>query len=639
MKFRSDINGLRAIAVAAVILFHFAVPGFSGGFVGVDIFFVISGYLMTSIVVPKVVGASFSLTSFYLSRVKRIIPALTVLCFCLLVVGWKFLFPSDFRVLGKHVVAALLFGSNVVFGRESGYFDSSPFDKWLLHTWSLSVEWQFYLIYPAVIIGAFKLGGAKIVRWVIIGLFLLSLSLSVLISKTHPVEAFYLIHTRAWELLAGGIVFLYPIKAKRRPALFVETVGLVLIASAVVLFSEKSAWPGYAAGLPVAGTMLVLWADRAVSIVTSNRASQFLGSVSYSAYLWHWPIVVYVNYAGLMRNPIAVSVGIVASIALAWLSYSTVEKRQWIGYRTETAPIWRQLFVNLSAPFVVMLISGAVLLANGVPQQFRSINSSERLKFVEYYRNLHQNGLDTAYRSECDFYDWKTKRSKRELPATCTQAQGESAVFLWGDSHAQALSLGLRTLVGERYVSQVATSGCPPGLDGRTLSPIDNNCLGSNQYALAQIARLKPGTVVLAQVNLHASKDWNRVSAVLHSIGVRRVIIVGPQPAWNPELPALVARNHWLDMSEYIDDGIHKETIAADLALRKTIEQNGNATYVSMTDILCRSGACRAFLPGTRDLMVVDSGHLSPQGSIFVAKHAFMNLALPSPSERHAGVR
>jgi hypothetical protein len=139
---------------------------------------------------------------------------------------------------------------------------------------------------------------------------------------------------------------------------------------------------------------------------------------------------------------------------------------------------------------------------------------------------------------------------------------------------------------------------------------------------------------VLAQVNLHVSKDWKRLAATLHSLGVRRVIIAGPQPAWNPELPALVARNHWVDSSEYIDDGIHQETIAADLALRKMISQNGNAEYVSMTDLLCRAGACRAFLPGTRDLMAVDSGHLSPQGSIFVARNAFANLNLVKTASR-----
>jgi hypothetical protein len=524
--------------------------------------------------------------------------------------------------------------SNILFGRESGYFDSSPFDKWLLHTWSLSVEWQFYLIYPALIIGARALGGSKLVRWVIIGLLLVSFSLSVLTSKTHPVDAFYLIHTRAWELLAGGIVFLYPLAALRSAARWAEATGLILVAAAVALFSEKTAWPGYAAGLPVLGTMLVIWANRADSIVTSNPGCQFLGVVSYSAYLWHWPIVVYIHYVGLTHSAIAIGLGIAASIALAWISYSTVEKKRWISGKFNAPTVSQQVFISLSAPCAVALIGCAVWLTDGFPQKFRSVNSSERLKFVEYYQNLHQNGLISAYRFECDFYDWKTKRSKQNLPATCTQAQGDSAIFLWGDSHAQALSLGLRTIVGGQHVSQVATSGCPPSLDGATLSKIDNNCMGANRYALAQIARLKPGTVVLAQVNLHVSKDWKRLAATLHSLGVRRVIIAGPQPAWNPELPALVARNHWVDSSEYIDDGIHQETIAADLALRKMISQNGNAEYVSMTDLLCRAGACRAFLPGTRDLMAVDSGHLSPQGSIFVARNAFANLNLVKTASR-----
>lgn len=626
MDFRRDINGLRAIAVAVVILFHFGVPGLRGGFVGVDIFFVISGYLMTSIVASKVCTGTFGLASFYLSRARRILPALTVLCLCLLLVGCGVLFSSDFRRLGKHVIAALLFVSNIIFGGESGYFDSSPFDKWLLHTWSLSLEWQFYLIYPAVIMIAFRLGGARMLRGTVIGLLLLSLLLSMLTTGAHPVEAFYLLHTRAWELLAGGIVYFYPIAASRRVARLAEAAGLALIVLSVMLFSEKDAWPGIAAMLPVAGTMLVMWSNRATSVLTANRYSQFLGRISYSAYLWHWPIVVYVHYAGLISSPVAIGGGILASIAMGWISYTLVEQREWFG-RSGAAPTWRTMSKGLAAPCLVTLLGATVWVMDGVPQAFRPINSSERLKFVEYYKELHLNGLHAAYRSECDFYDWKTRTSKQDLPPACTLAHGDSAVFLWGDSHAQALSLGLRTVVGERNVSQVATSGCPPDIEGGTLSKIDNNCLGSNRYALAQIARLKPGVVVLAQVNRHDAKNWSRLASTLQSLGVRRVLVVGPQPAWKPELPALVARNHWLDSSEYIDDGIHRETLAMDASLRQLIGRLGKAEYVSMTGILCRGSACRAFLPGRRDLMVVDSGHLSPQGSVFVARSAFNDLA------------
>lgn len=638
MKFRNDINGLRAVAVAAVILFHFGVPGFKGGFAGVDVFFVISGYLMTSIVVSALDAGTFSLATFYLNRIKRIVPALSVLCLFLLGVGWNVLFADEFRKLAKHVIAALVFISNFVFGSESGYFDSSPFDKWLLHTWSLSVEWQFYLVYPIVLLGVVKLAGRRFLFPALGGMLLVSFALSAFTTRAHPVDAFYLLHTRAWELLGGGIVCLTRVTPTHRSAAIAEILGLSAIAATIFLCSEQNAWPGWMAALPVAGTMLVIWANRADSLVTSNPVAQFLGTISYSAYLWHWPVVVYLHYAGLAGSAVAIGAGIAGSIALAVASYRLVEKRRWAPVMARARSAWQPLVANLGVPACVLLVAMGIWQAEGVPQQFRSVNSSERLKFVKYYNDLHQNGLGAAYRVECDFYDWATKHSKQSVSEACTQASGKSAVFLWGDSHAQALSLGLRTMFGEHAVSQVATSGCPPSLDGATLSHVDNNCRGATRYALAQIERLRPGTVVLAQVDHHVSKDWKAISDRLHALGVERVIVVGPQPLWDPELPALVARRHWLDKSEYIDDGLHRATIAADAELRKIIGQTGNADYVSMVDLLCRDGACRAFVPGTRDLMAVDSGHLSPKGSVYVVRHAFAQFVPHDLAQAHASV-
>jgi peptidoglycan/LPS O-acetylase OafA/YrhL len=638
MKFRNDINGLRAVAVTAVMLFHFGVPGFRGGFVGVDIFFVISGYLMTSIVVSSLGTNSFDLLTFYFNRAKRIIPALSVLCLFLLAAGWNVLFAAEFHTLAKHVISALFFVSNFVFSRESGYFDASPFDKWLLHTWSLSVEWQFYLIYPAVLMGAFKLGGERLLRAAIASIFAVSFALSAFLTKTHPVESFYLLHTRAWELMAGGLVFLFRAKPSLRLALVAETLGLGLIVASISLCSDQNTWPGWMAASPVAGTMLVIWANRAESVITSNPFAQFLGTISYSAYLWHWPVVVYLHYVGLAQSTIAISAGLTGSLALGVASYLAVEKRRWALKALTTKSAWQQTCATLVTPLVILLLAAGVWIADGVPQQIRSVNSSDRLKFVKYYRDLHQHGLDAAYRSECDFYDWETKRSKQSLPVACTEAKGKSSVFIWGDSHAQALSLGLRSILGEHMVSQVATSGCPPSLDGETLSHINNNCRGATMYALEQIERLKPGTVVLAQVDGHVAKDWKALSDRLHTLGVERVVIVGPQPKWDPELPALIARNHWLDKSEYIDDGLHRATIASDAELRKIIKRNGNAEYVSMVDLLCENSACRAFLPGTRDLMAVDSGHLSPKGSLYIAQHAFKGLVPQDALQQHASV-
>jgi peptidoglycan/LPS O-acetylase OafA/YrhL len=618
MGFRKDINGLRAIAVVAVVLFHFNVAGFAGGFVGVDVFFVISGYLMTSIIFPKVASNTFSLWEFYLARARRIVPALAALCCFYLVVGWLLLLPNDFATLGKHIASALLFVSNIIFNREAGYFDVAPFDKWLLHTWSLSVEWQFYMLYPALVMLLFRLAGIRLAKVAVLAGCVASLGLSAYAVTRWPGSTFYLLPTRAWELLAGGIVFLYPLTLPARAMKLIEVAGMAAIGYACWRFSGADAWPGFLAAVPVLGTMMVLWAKQGDSIFTGTRASNILGDWSYSIYLWHWPIVVGLHYSGNAGSMMWMLAGVVASIIAGWASYTLIESTTRVKRSSEAPrPLYTALVVV--SPALAVALALTVVFLNGVPSSVRSVNDGERAQFVEHYRQLHESGLVSAYRAECDFYDWKTKHAKNKIDASCTEA--DTPMFLWGDSHAQALSLGLRTLVGEKSVAQVATSGCPPDIDGKSPAQIDNNCVLSNQFALSEIARLRPAVVILAQHKSHASKDWQRLAERVRSLGAGRVVLVGPAPEWRPALPMLVARNHWLDASEFINDGIHANTLADNVLLGEKFKNSTGLSYVSITNTLCRpDGSCRAFLPGTRELIAVDYGHLSPKGSIYVVQ-------------------
>lgn len=328
MKFRSDINGLRAIAVIAVVLYHFSVPRFEGGFLGVDVFFVISGFLMTGIIFRGIEKGGFSILTFYKYRARRIIPALAVLCFVLLAVGWFVLLPSEFRALGKEAAASIGFFSNISFWREAGYFDVRSLEKWLLHTWSLSVEWQFYLLYPLLLVALTKwLPAAWVRRWIIVGT---GLSFAVCIYLSAPTKwptaAFYLLPTRAWEMLAGAIVYLYPIRASGRTRTALEWTGLALIAFGLFRFNAQMMWPGWLAIVPVGGTALIIAAARD-SWVTGSKPAQFIGKISYSVYLWHWPMVVALSYYGKAIHPIWVGGGIVASFILGYLSWWLVESR------------------------------------------------------------------------------------------------------------------------------------------------------------------------------------------------------------------------------------------------------------------------------------------------------------------------
>lgn len=277
MKFRQDINGLRAIAVLSVVLYHFGVPGFSGGFVGVDVFFVISGYLMTKIIMTKIEKDSFSLVGFYIDRGRRIIPALAFLCFFLLIFGWFYLISYDYRQLGMHVASSLGFLSNIIYWIQAGYFDTASHEKWLLHTWSLSVEWQFYILYPIIIIALHKFIAVKSMKTILVLLTIVSLIFSIIISSTNTSAAFYLLPTRAWEMLIGGLVFLYPFSSSNKQKVYIERLGLLLITFSIIYFSPTFKWPGYFALIPTLGTALVIIAARSNSAITNNAVSEWFG--------------------------------------------------------------------------------------------------------------------------------------------------------------------------------------------------------------------------------------------------------------------------------------------------------------------------------------------------------------------------
>lgn len=269
--FRSDINGLRALAVALVVLFHFGVTGFGGGYAGVDIFFVISGYLMTGIIVSRGDQPNF-IWKFYLSRAKRIFPALFVLVAVTTVACWWILNPADYRQFADQARSSLLFFSNVTYANEAGYFDQAAHSKWLLHTWSLSVEWQFYIVLPIAILILRKLVGSdKAMFWVLaLGAGYLYVS-GGLRAEENPVWHFYSLKSRAWELLAGGLVYLGG-KGMRPPARQnqIAVLGVALIAVGIVLAAQKPIWPGWLALIPVAGAALVILAARE-TILSNNR--------------------------------------------------------------------------------------------------------------------------------------------------------------------------------------------------------------------------------------------------------------------------------------------------------------------------------------------------------------------------------
>ena len=324
IKYRPDIDGLRAIAVLSVVVFHFQNAILPGGFVGVDVFFTISGYLMTGIILSSIQDNSFSIFRFYLSRAKRILPALSLLCATLMIIGWFLLPPLNYMALGKHALSSVLFVSNFVYWQESGYFDAESHEKWLLHTWSLSTEWQFYILFPIFILLVNNLFSKRAILPSLIFLLLASFCYSAIYSSSYPVSSYYLLLSRAWEMIAGGLAYFYVTRKNANESVKLHYIGLILILFSCFYISSRDVWPGYFAALPVIGSCMYLAANHQGRILNS-APFKLIGKWSYSIYLWHWPIVVYCHINNIDINLL---LGVIISVTLGFISYSIIEKRR-----------------------------------------------------------------------------------------------------------------------------------------------------------------------------------------------------------------------------------------------------------------------------------------------------------------------
>ncbi len=366
VPFREDINGLRAWAVIAVVFYHMPFSyQLAGGFVGVDIFFVISGFLMSSIILGGNQNGQFSLSKFYMSRVRRILPALLFLVSVLLMMGWFFLTTPDYQKLSEESAAALAFISNIHYWDHSGYFDSSAVDKWLLHSWTLGVEAQFYFLYPLFLLVFKHFTSSSKVLWCFVMLgFVSSLLLNIVVVHFYPIPTFFLLPSRGWELLAGGLVYLTPKlwpsiqRYQDRKILFYLAWALIL--SSMVFLNEEVVWPGYWALLPVTGAVLLVFINNQQSAMTKHSVFQWLGERSYSIYLWHWPAIVLLYFMSLEGNTLAVGLALLASVVIAHCSYQFIE--------TPTRKIFSGLSlrreVTVIVSITVALIAVAVYLSS-----------------------------------------------------------------------------------------------------------------------------------------------------------------------------------------------------------------------------------------------------------------------------------
>lgn len=627
MKYRSEIDGLRALAVLPVILFHAGFSVFQGGFVGVDIFFVISGYLITTILLEDIRTGRFSLLDFYERRFRRIMPALFFVMSATLPFALIWFMPSELKAYAQSWAAVSLFSSNILFWFTSGYFETAAELKPLLHTWSLGVEEQFYLFFPLLLL----LFGKNRRRWLVPLLILIavvSLIAAQWCVQEYPSAAFYLLPFRAWELLAGSFIAFYFARHDRSRQS--ETLnqwgslfGLVLILAAIFGYHRHMSFPGISALVPVLGSVLIIvfatpktWAGR---LLCSKPMVQ-IGLISYSAYLWHNPLFAFARVRSEFHlQSVSIMLGLSAlSLILAYLTWRYVE-----------APFRRREHFSRRRIFEMSFVGSFILLVAGFAGHFYFHAKEPKIDY-EWSKNTRQN--------VCLIQDYHQDQQQPE----CYE-QGKNNVLLWGDSHAASLYQGLAGFAHEHGVSltQLNQSACPPLLGLPQADGSRKNCGKINQRIISDIGRYRYNAVILhsiwffdqapadnEEISIHLAET---IQAIREVSPKTKVVVIGNVPRWHISAERAYTRAVEAGSGHTGGERLFAGAVVLPQlqeALKHTADAN-QAVFLAPSAYLCESGEyehrkCLLSLDGSREGMVyIDADHLSKAGAeVLVGKMA-----------------
>jgi peptidoglycan/LPS O-acetylase OafA/YrhL len=516
MKYRKEIDGLRALAVLPVIFFHAGFEAFSGGFFGVDIFFVISGYLITTIIVDAMERDSFSLLNFYERRARRILPALFFVMLCSLPFAWFWLPPNELRVFSQSLVAVTLFASNILFYLTSGYFDSASELKPLLHTWSLGVEEQYYILYPLFLMLVWKLGR----NWIfclLLTLAIVSLIYAQLLQSLtlqHQTFAFYLLPARGFEILIGVLISLYMGHnprinlSSKLVSQLASSFGLVLILYAIFAFDKSTLTPSFYSLVPTIGAGLILVFSNNQTLVgklLGGRIFVSIGLISYSTYLWHLPLIVFARFQSLddLTNTFLL-VLCLSSLILGYLSWKYVENP----FRNSKIISFKKFIVS---SFLLALIFITLGLAGHLGNGF-----SERSVVPNYISELSTHSYS---RKKCDtkFKDKLDKHLNIDFCNFGDNSKNNVTIAIFGDSHSSAI-LPVMDKIGknrsEKY-SHIGIHGCPPLLDvgvrmGNTIPGVCEN-LANKQYNFVKDNKVK-NVFLVAKWSLYTDGEYGNLA-------------------------------------------------------------------------------------------------------------------------------
>jgi peptidoglycan/LPS O-acetylase OafA/YrhL len=659
--YRSDIDGLRAVAILSVVVYHAVKDVAPGGFVGVDVFFVISGFLISGIVLRGTNFGTFSFVDFYCGRTRRILPALIVVLATTWAIGWSVLGSEEYLALGRQISAAAVFASNLVLMHDGGYFAPSADVNPLLHLWSLSIEEQFYLVWPITLVLARKarLNAVAMIAVICIASFAVTASGG----GKSDTTVFFSPITRSWELALGALLAAAEISSQRsinamlgttvrhqwpRPFAvsvrdIVASLGFGAIVASIVVVQESWSYPNWITLLPTGGTALLIaagdcaWVNRRI---LSHPFMVSVGLISYPLYLWHWPLISFTRIALLHEPTRLMKVAMVmVAFVLAWATTKCVERPIRTGRLS--AFRWRvlipvSLLVGLAGAAGIGL---ATQWAEGFPTRI-----PESVRYLDVFR--YNWGLESRV-GECLL---NAGQDERDFGVGCVDplatGRDQPLVVLWGDSHAAHLYPGLRRLqpTAGFSLAQLTMSVCPPILDiDLRFQP---SCRRVNDFVLRRITGLKPRIVVLAaRWGFYPGEDLVKLDESLIALkraGVDRIVLVGPEPIWNPSLPKVLLNYYWAKRPERLPTkmsfGVTK-MVGLDDRIHQVANKFG-AAYVSPIHVFCDADGCLVSLgEDPKNLTVWDSAHLTDAGSEYLARNIVQKFGLDQTADRSSNVQ
>jgi peptidoglycan/LPS O-acetylase OafA/YrhL len=612
--YRADINGLRGVAVILVVLYHLGIRSVRGGFIGVDVFFVISGFLISAIILSEVQSGKFSIGRFYERRIRRIGPALLFMMCSTVVLAYFYLLPSETKEFAKSLLAAVFSSANIFFWAKSGYFDTSSETQPLLHTWSLAVEEQFYLVFPLLIMAIHRWAPRRLKLSVIL-LTIISLVFGSIQVFVSPSSAFYLPFGRAWELLLGTLLYLklFPEFERRWLRELGAGIGLALILTAGLVYSAKMPFPGLSAILPCLGTALIIAAGTSSTTVVGRLLSMkpmvALGLISYSLYLWHWPILVFqrlgtllINGASAHTTQAAIFAG---ALGISYLSWRFVEEP----FRRNHPPIPRRLLFTATgvSMFVVSALALVILKTGGFPNRY----SEEAVRVTQYL----DYSAEGEYRQGKCFITSGNRVSDFDASTCLAERADERNVLLIGDSHAAQLWWGLSNTYKDTNFMQATASGCLPTLEQASRS--NPNCVQLMDGIYSDfLPKHRVDQVLIA--GRWVKSDLGRLRATLTWLKERsiNVVLFGPMIQYDSSFPRLLARSIQLKNPDFPDQHRLDEFERLDDEMRNMSAELG-VSYVSFFKILCTDRHCVEY--AQRVPLQFDNSHFTAEGSMLFA--------------------